>query len=91
MSLFATMRRAVARSELMRTMFERLGIDGWFAQNPARAALLRGAAMRCASCGHEGECATWLDAHPAAEHAPSFCRNRDLAERIRASMAPHGA
>lgn len=90
MNLLATMKRAVARSELMRAMFDRLGIDGWFAENPARAALLRGAAMRCASCGHERECVTWLDAHPTAEHAPSFCRNRELAERVRTSMEPRG-
>lgn len=86
MSLFTTLRRAVARSELMRAMFDRLGIDGWFAENPARAAVLRGAAMRCASCGHERECVAWLDAHRAAEHAPDFCRNKDLAERIRTSI-----
>jgi hypothetical protein len=90
MGLFARMKRAIARAEMMESMFSRLGVRGWFAENPARAAVLRGAAMRCASCGHEGECASWLDSHETAKHAPDFCRNKELAERIRTSLAHAG-
>jgi hypothetical protein len=87
MGMFTNLRRAAARSELMHAMFGRLGIGDWFAGNPARAAVLRGAAIRCATCGHERECAQWLDNNPVADHAPDFCRNRELADRIRSATA----
>jgi hypothetical protein len=87
MGMFTKLRRAVARSELMHEMFARLGIEDWFAGNPARAAVLRGAAIRCATCGHERACAQWLDTHASADHAPDFCRNSELADRIRAATA----
>ena len=82
MGLIAGMKRAVARTELMQAMFQKLGVSGWFAQDPARAAVLRSAAVRCASCGHESECRDWLDHNASADRAPGFCRNADLINRI---------
>jgi hypothetical protein len=82
MGLLSYFTRASARLDLMNAMFRRLGVREWFADDPARAVVLRRAAMRCSACNHTAECQAWLDSHETAAHAPNFCRNHDLAERI---------
>lgn len=81
------LRRFITRmwtnSELMQDMFTRLGVRGWFADHAGGAEALRRAAIRCASCSDTEACAAWLENHGTAEHAPSFCRNHDLIERIK--------
>jgi hypothetical protein len=82
MGLLSYFARVSARMDLMNAMFRRLGVREWFANDPARAAVFRRAAMRCSACNHTAECREWLDRHEIAAHAPDFCRNHDLAERI---------
>jgi hypothetical protein len=82
MGLLSYFARVSARMDLMNAMFRRLGVREWFADDPARAASLRRAAMRCSACSHAAECRQWLDGREAAAHAPDFCRNHDLVERI---------
>lgn len=41
------------------------------------------AVLRCTGCSNPGDCAHWLDAHSAPEHAgPSYCRNAELFEDL---------
>ncbi|MBO6719621.1 MAG: hypothetical protein JJ913_16820 [Rhizobiaceae bacterium] len=74
--------RLARNTELMQEMFSRVGINGWFAQNPHGSEVLRRAALRCGNCTHDAECAQWLEDHATADAAPDFCRNHDLVERI---------
>lgn len=83
MGLLRFINRLSANSELMEGMFARLGVRDWFADHPAGPEVLRRATLRCASCSESEACSDWLARHAAAEHAPGFCRNRDLIERIR--------
>jgi hypothetical protein len=82
MSLLSYYFRASARADLANAMFRRLGVLDWFAADPARAVALRRAVMRCAGCSHEAECTAWLQLDEGGRHAPDFCRNHDLVERI---------
>jgi hypothetical protein len=44
---------------------------------------LRAAVLSCTACEGAGECPGWLDSHAeAASHAPGYCRNADLFERL---------
>ncbi|WP_244839855.1 DUF6455 family protein [Mesorhizobium sp. 131-2-5] len=36
----------------------------------------------CRSCGHQDECAVWLDETEDADHPPAYCRNSDLIARL---------
>ncbi|MEX0955897.1 MAG: DUF6455 family protein [Rhizobiaceae bacterium] len=80
--------RLARNTELMQKMFARVGIDNWFAQNPHGPEVLRRAALRCGTCTNEAECAHWLETHGTADHAPDFCRNRDLVDRITRELNP---
>lgn len=77
---------------LMERMFARFDVGTRF-DDPHRAAeLLRGAAVRCMSCGKTKECSAWLDRAETAEPAepPSFCRNIHLIQRLRhETETPH--
>ena len=42
----------------------------------------RMAVIRCTTCDASEECRLWMDSHAHAEGAPSYCRNRDLLERL---------
>jgi hypothetical protein len=80
--------RLANNTVLMQKMFARVGISDWFAQNPHGPEVLRRAALRCGTCTDEAECANWLETHEDASHAPDFCRNRDLVERITRELNP---
>lgn len=54
------------------------------------------AVIRCTHCGQPGACQTWLKAHqnppvaaaPASvDHAPNYCRNRDLFDFLKEDEA----
>lgn len=82
MSILSYFNRLARNTVLMQKMFARVGIDGWFSQNPHGPEVLRRAALRCGTCMNEAECEQWLETHGTADQAPDFCRNRDLVERI---------
>lgn len=71
---------------LMETVARKVGADlgDALAEGRISPETLRGAALRCTGCTHPDECAEWADAHPdGADHAPSYCRNGLLMERLR--------
>ncbi len=82
MGILSYFRRLDHNTRLMSKMFERVGVDDWFATDPHGPEVLRRAALRCGTCTQAEDCAQWLDANETAEHAPGFCRNHDLVERI---------
>jgi len=72
---------------LMESVAQKVGTDFGDALVEGRVSpeTLRGAVLRCAGCSHPDDCARWIDAHPeGAEHAPSYCRNGLLMERLSA-------
>ena len=83
MSIRDFIRRLNGNPDLMQRMFVRLGVRDWFAQEPQRAEAYRRAAIRCGTCSHGDACQQWLDSSVEATHAPGFCRNAQMIERIR--------
>lgn len=69
---------------LMAEMARTLGVDGILEAREVAAA-----AHRCAGCTDREDCREFLDvaAIRGAEHAPGFCRNHDLFDRL-ATEAP---
>jgi hypothetical protein len=72
------------RADVMNRMAETLDVDfaAAITQNAESVRDYRQAVMRCVACNHEGECTAWMDSHPHAEHAPDYCRNKDLLESL---------
>lgn len=66
--------------DLMERMMRKLDVREAITDMPAAPSVLRSAALRCMSCGHAGECSSWLEVNEAPAHAPGFCRNKDLFE-----------
>ncbi|MDN2579236.1 DUF6455 family protein [Aquibium sp. ELW1220] len=72
--------RMAAKADLMESMMRKLDVREAIADMPAAPSVMRSAALRCLSCGHAGECTTWLEENEAPQHAPDYCRNKDLFE-----------
>jgi hypothetical protein len=71
---------------LMEDVAKRVGVDFGEALTEGRITpeTLRGAALRCTGCTHPEECAEWSAEHAdGAEHAPAYCRNGLLLDRLR--------
>jgi hypothetical protein len=66
--------------DLMERMMRKLDVRDAIADMPAAPSVIRSAALRCLSCGHAGECKSWLEENEAPQHAPNYCRNKDLFE-----------
>lgn len=86
MGLFGFIERVSGRSVLMEAMFARLGVRDWFATSPNGPQALGRATVLCAACDHAQDCVEWLETHDRADHAPEFCQNRDLTDKIARSM-----
>ncbi|TIU29548.1 MAG: hypothetical protein E5W27_03425 [Mesorhizobium sp.] len=71
-----------ARTALMGRMMQKLGVDRQLKVVHDHVAVTNRAVDRCRSCGHQDECATWLDEHENAVSPPDYCRNRDLIARL---------
>ncbi|ESY72925.1 DUF6455 family protein [Mesorhizobium sp. M0051] len=71
-----------ARTALMDRMMRKLGVDRQLKIVSDHEAVVHRAADRCRSCGHQDECAIWLDEHQQADDPPDYCRNRDLIARL---------
>lgn len=88
-ALFATLNM---RAELVDRMAKAVGARQGLLSNPSRAAVTRRAVERCGQCAQTDACQHWLDSNPTADHAPDYCRNRDLFDRltrdIEADLAP---
>ncbi|TIQ30608.1 MAG: hypothetical protein E5X48_28710 [Mesorhizobium sp.] len=70
------------KTSLMGRMMEKMGVDRQLKIIPDHLAVTNRAADRCRSCGHQTECATWLDSHEQADAPPPYCRNADLIARL---------
>ena len=72
--------RMAAKADLMESMMRKLDVREAITEMPSAPSVLRNAALRCMSCGHAGECKSWLEENQAPAHAPNYCRNKDLFE-----------
>ena len=72
------MERMATKADLMERMMRKLDVREAISDMPAAPSVLRNAALRCMTCGHTGECRSWLDENQAPAHAPTYCRNKDL-------------
>lgn len=70
------------RTALMGRMTRALGVERQLKSIPDCAAVINRAVDRCRSCGHQYECAIWLDGHEHENEPPEYCRNRDLIARL---------
>ncbi|MDX8530797.1 DUF6455 family protein [Mesorhizobium sp. VK25A] len=82
MSLLEYLIGADARTALMERMMRKMGVERQLKVVADHAAVTGRAADRCRSCGHQDECAAWLDETTHAEHPPAYCRNSDLIARL---------
>ncbi|WP_292523564.1 DUF6455 family protein [Mesorhizobium sp.] len=82
MSFFDYLISVDARTALMGRMIQRLGVDRQLKTVPNQASVTSRAVDRCRSCGHQDECAVWLDENEQPDDPPDYCRNRDLIARL---------
>ncbi|WP_073986272.1 DUF6455 family protein [Mesorhizobium sp. LCM 4576] len=73
---------ADAKTALMERMMRKMGVDRQLKVVADHAAVASRAVDRCRSCGHQDECAAWLDETAHADHPPAYCRNSDLIARL---------
>lgn len=82
MGYFNLLDRISNRADLMERMMRKLGVREAVTQMPDAPSVMRNATIRCVSCSHSKECASWLDAATVPAHAPGYCRNRELFEFV---------
>ncbi|RST85525.1 hypothetical protein EJC49_15675 [Aquibium carbonis] len=80
MGYLGFLERMSSKADLMERMMRKLDVRDAITEMPAAPSVLRNAAFRCMTCGHAGECKSWLEENQAPEHAPGYCRNKDLFE-----------
>jgi hypothetical protein len=76
--------KADKHTALMQSMAEKVGVD-WnelVAENPEMANSFRHASLTCAQCKKAGECVEWQAEHDHEEHAPDYCLNRQLLDKL---------
>lgn len=83
MPLYNLYKRVLRHIDLMDRMMGVVGVRAGIRQLPDAADQLRNAANRCLTCRSADACAHFLEVNPTAEHAPVYCRNRDLFERLK--------
>ncbi|TPO11814.1 hypothetical protein FJ980_04785 [Mesorhizobium sp. B1-1-5] len=82
MSFLEYLLEADARTALMERMMQKMGVERQLKVVADHAAVTSRAVDRCRSCGHQDECAAWLDETAHADHPPAYCRNSDLIARL---------
>ncbi|TPI46921.1 hypothetical protein FJW05_12295 [Mesorhizobium sp. B2-9-1] len=82
MSFLEYLLGADARTALMERMMQKMGVERQLKVVADHAAVTSRAVDRCRSCGHQDECAAWLDETAHADHPPAYCRNSDLIARL---------
>lgn len=70
------------RTTLMGRMMQTFGVDRTLRSIPDHANVTARAVDRCRACGHQAECATWLDTDEKPASPPDYCRNSDLIARL---------
>jgi hypothetical protein len=90
MSFFDYLISVDVRTELTGRMMQKLGVDRQLKTVPDQAAVTSRAVDRCRSCGHQDECAVWLDENEQPDDPPDYCRNRDLIARLHVRAAYAG-
>ena len=71
-----------ARTALMGRMMQKMGVDRQLKVVADHIAVTNRAVDRCRSCGHQDECAAWLDENQHVDRPPAYCRNDDLIARL---------
>jgi hypothetical protein len=79
----ATIRRADRQSDLMRRMFDRLGIDLARAARHLLGIELASVSRTCMSCHRGTECEAWLADNGSEGDRYRFCPNAAALDRIR--------
>lgn len=74
--------RVSDKVDLMEQMMRKLEVRDAITDMPSAPSVLRSAAFRCLSCGYADECKEWLGENEGSEHAPGYCRNKDLFEFV---------
>ena len=82
MSFLDYLMGADARTALMGRMMQKMGVERQLRVVADHVAVTNRAVDRCRSCGHQDECAAWLDETEHADHPPAYCRNGDLITRL---------
>jgi hypothetical protein len=77
-----TIRRADRQSDLMRRMFDRLGIDLARAARRVLGIELASVSRTCMSCRRGTECEAWLSSNREGDRY-AFCPNAPALDRIR--------
>lgn len=74
---------APERGRLFHVMVDKLRMRAALASRPAAEAVMKRAQARCAGCGREDTCQSWLAENERPAEAPYFCKNHDLFERLK--------
>lgn len=91
MSLLSIFQKMMHHGDLQHAMMEKLGVREALIDRPGSAPVMRRAVNRCLSCEAVGDCEQWLESHETADHAPSFCRNSELFERLKHEIEAEAA
>ncbi|MAY63801.1 MAG: hypothetical protein CML29_16485 [Rhizobiales bacterium] len=86
MSIPDVFQRMTWRANLMEAMIRKLGLTGKMRRLPDTEQVMENAAKRCLTCEGPDQCQEWLARENSPQHAPAYCRNRDLFERVIAGI-----
>lgn len=79
------------RGGLFHVMVDKLGMRDALQSRPNSEAVIKRAEARCAGCGRESECQTWMAENAAPVETPGYCRNHDLFERLKHDIEAEAA
>jgi len=74
---------APERGALFHVMVDKLGLRTALEARPGSDAVMKRAQARCAGCGREDTCQSWMAENEIAPEAPYFCKNHDMFERLK--------
>jgi len=71
-------------------MVDKLGLRSALESRPHADKVMKRAQARCADCGQEDACTTWMAENDQPGEAPEYCRNHDMFERLKHDLAMEG-
>ena len=74
---------APERGSLFHVMVDRLGLRAAIESRPHARDVMKRAQARCAECGREDTCQSWMAGNEQTDEAPYFCKNHDMFERLK--------
>ena len=74
---------APERGSLFHVMVDKLGLRAAIESRPHAKDVMARAQARCADCGREDTCQSWLAENDQPGEAPYFCKNHDMFERLK--------